>query len=707
MRQARRGSQLDALFRPRAVAVVGASRDPSKWGRKVLGYTRDAGFAGRLYGVNPAADSLGDLEGVTFVAALDEIDEPVDLALIALPASKTPTAVTDCARNGVRAAVLAAAGFGERSPAGRLLEDEVRAVTAGPGMRVVGPNSIGLFVAEAGLNLTPIRAIPKGDLALATQSGNVAIALFQEARRAGLGFSACVGVGNQSDVDFGELLSYFASDPYSRSVACYIEGLVTGRGEAFREGLRACRDAGKPVVVLKSGRSAYGAASAATHTGSLAADDRVWQAILDQGGAVRVFSTQEMIDTVAALERLPLNRGRVMVITNGGGDSVMAADALVEAGLRLAEPSPDTRAAVEELVPPDAPRVPGGNPVTLDTAGGVSDSPQLLASCVQALADDPGVDVVLISGVFGGYHDLRQEELSSVAGLLAARKAGMALIVQSAYADAGEEPLERLRAGGVPVYPTVQRLVRALAKTVLTANTSDSDLGERDPVQALTSSSPWGSQLMLTEVVDLLTDYGIRMPQIIVVTNEAEMARAAAQAGYPACVKLADAAVIHKSDVGGVRLHLGNVNQAMEAAEELWQRFPGSKLLMMPMLDAGFELIVGTSADATFGPLILAGRGGLWTEVEDDVALRIAPIDPAEARGLVLQLHCAPMLLGRRGQPPLDIEALSGLLSALSRLAVDHPDLSVEINPLLLYPSGYGVADFRAVKVRSEVASRG
>ncbi len=685
---------LDAFFRPRSLAVIGASRDPRKWGRRVLEYTRKRGFEGGLYGVNPAAPGYEGVAGVTFVSDLAEIPEPVDLVVVALPATRTPEAVASCVEAGVRGVVVAASGFGERSGAGKALEEEVLATTAKAGIRVLGPNGFGLFVDSARINLTPYDDIPSGPVALATQSGNVAIALFGEGTRAGVGFCSCVGLGNQIDVSIGEVLAYLAAEETSRIVACYVEGLRPGRGGDLQDGLAACRDAGKPVVVLKAGRSAQGATAASTHTGSLAADDRVWQAALDAADARRVASTQEMVDVLAALSTIPPSRGRVMVLTNGGGDSVMATDSLVESGLALARPRPQTMAALEALTPPDAPRVPAGNPVTLDTAGGVDEDPQLLARCVRAVAGDPNVDVVLIAGVFGGYHHLREQELACVDDLLAARTEGVTMVMQSAYADAGEEPLERLRRGGVPVYPTVQRLVGALVRTVRTVEAVEP--ATTVPDRASTGSGTPSVLLEIGATAELLARYGIALPALDVVPDRAALAGAAQRVRYPACVKLAEPAVAHKSDVGGVRLNISGPAEATRVAEELWQGFPGAPLLFMPMLEPGLELLAGTSTDPLFGPVVLVGRGGLWTELEADVALRLAPVTPAGAEEMVRRLRCSPMLLGARGQAPLDIAALAEVVSSLSRLAVDHPELSVEMNPLFLYQHGYAVADLRA-----------
>ncbi|HEX7993179.1 MAG TPA: CoA-binding protein, partial [Streptosporangiaceae bacterium] len=398
---ARARTSLDHMFRPKVIAVVGASRDPAKWGRRVLEYTGRGGFGGALYGVNPSVADL-NVPGVRTVPALSDIDQPIDLAVLARPASATAELLEECAASGVRSVLITAAGFGELG--GEHLASEQRMVARAreAGIRLLGPNTFGMFVADSRVNLTPREHIPRGSVAMLSQSGNVVVGMYEQARQAGIGFSACVGVGNQVDVGLGELLTYFASDPGSDAAAVYVEGL-RGSGAEFRAGLAACRAAGKPVVVLKAGRSRHAASAVATHTGALASDERVWHAVLADAGAIQVGSTRDLVDTLAVACSVGRHGGRAMVITDGGGDSVMAIDWLTASGLSMATLSAKTRAALDDLIPAAAPRAEGRNPVTLDTAGGVEDDPMLLARCARLAAEDDGVDVIVAGGLFGGY----------------------------------------------------------------------------------------------------------------------------------------------------------------------------------------------------------------------------------------------------------------------------------------------------------------
>ena len=687
--QARAG--LDTMFRPGVIAVVGASRDPAKWGRRILEYTGRAGFSGTMYGVNPGVADL-DLPRVKTVASLSDIGPPIDLAVLARPASATAELLDECAALGVKSVLVTAAGFGELGGEHLAAEQRMVARAREAGIRLLGPNTFGMFIAASRVNLTPREHIPPGSVAMLSQSGNVVVGMYEQARQAGIGFSACVGVGNQVDVGLGELLAYFADDPASGAIAVYVEGL-RGSGAEFRAGLAACRAAGKPVVVLKSGRSGHAASAVATHTGALASDERVWHAVLADAGAIQVESTQDLVDTLAVACSVGRHRGRAMVLTDGGGDSVMAIDWLTASGLSLAALSAQTRAGLDELIPAAAPRVEGRNPVTLDTAGGVEDDPMLLARCARLAADDESVDLIVVGGLFGGYPKMLAGELACAAELIKLHQSGHPVVLQSAFALSDAEPLGRLKRAGIGVLPTIDRVARALSRTLVPCTSAD---GVRAGVVGQSAPAPGPVVLPITESSELLRQSGIDIPPISVVRTPQELAVIAATASYPACVKVADTAVAHKSDVGGVLLNLADATEVRTAAERLWARFPDSPLLVMPSLPGGTELLVGTGSDPLFGPFVVVGKGGIWAETDADLAILMAPVDAEAARRALLSLRCAPTFTGRRGRPAIDLTAMAELIVAMSRLAAEHPELSVESNPVIAYSNGYAVADIRA-----------
>jgi acetate---CoA ligase (ADP-forming) len=678
---------LDCLFDPHVIAVVGASRDPAKWGRRILEYTGRAGFGGALYGVNPAVADL-NLPRVKTVAALADIGQPIDLAVLARPAAAVPELLDECAALGVKSILITAAGFGELG--GEHLEAERRMVARArdAGIRLLGPNTFGMFVAASGVNLTPREHIPPGSVAMLSQSGNVVVGMYEQARQAGFGFSACVGVGNQVDVGLGELLAYFADDPASAVIAVYVEGLRSS-GAEFRAGLTACREAGKIVAVLKAGRSGQAASAVATHTGALASDERVWEAVLAESGAILVESTQDLADALAIACSVGRHRGRAMVITDGGGDSVLAIDWLTASGLSMAVLSAETRSGLEKLIPAAAPRVEACNPVTLDTAGGVEDDPILLARCARLAAMDEGVDLIVVGGLFGGYPKMLDRELACAAELIDLHNSGHPVVVQSAFALSDAEPISRLRESGITVLPTVDRVAIALSRTLLPPDPRASTAGA-------SARAPGPAVLPVTDSADALRLVGIDVPPISVVRTPRDLAVAAAAASYPACVKIADTAVAHKSDVGGVFLNLADATEVEAAADRLWARFPGSPLLVMPSLAGGPEFLVGTGSDPLFGPFVVVGKGGIWAETDPDLAILMAPVDERAARRALLSLRFAPTFTGGRGRPGIDISAMARLIVAMSRLAIQHPELSVEVNPVIAYPDGYAVADVRA-----------
>lgn len=678
---------LDALFHPRVVAVVGVSRMSVKWGNRILQHTLDAGFTGRIYGVNPSAGSGDEVAGAPLVQSIGEIPGRIDLAVLAVRRDLAEQTMREVARVGAGVAVVTASGFGELGAEGLAAEARLRDIAAAAGTRLLGPNGFGVFSADDGLNLTPRSPITPGPLALASQSGNVAVALFQQAAAVRLGFSRCVGVGNQSDIGFGELLEYFASDRQTRAVGLYVEGLRADGGAGFRAGLEACRRAGKPVAVLKSGNSVVGARSVQTHTHALTSDDTVWTAVLRAHGAVRVGSTAELMDVLQAAVRVPWFSGGVAIATDGGGDTVMAVDAFADFGLPLATLTEAAQDRVHAVAPPLAPPSPGGNPVTLDTPGGVQDDPGILAGCAEAFASAPDVGAVVLGGVFGGYELQQAAELSTARALVELHLGRIPVVVQSSHVISRSEPLMLLADGGVAIYPTVQRLAAALATRHRT--TSEARVPDRTRHAAGTTVTA----LDPGELRALLRAGGIELPaQVLIGPGEGWPSEIDA-IDFPVAVKLADPAVAHKSEVDGVRLDVADKRQLGQAVEDLRRRFPASPLLVMHSYPAGLELFVGGFTDPVFGPVVLLGRGGIWTETEDDVTLCTTPVTRASILDALQKLRCHPMLAGGRGQPPLATERVADLALGVASVLKAHPTLTLDLNPVILYADGCAVVD--------------
>lgn len=679
---------LDALLEPRSVAILGLSDQRRTWGNRAIRACAQAGFRG-VYGVSPRAPLEG-FEGIEIVSGLGEIPGPVDCALVAVSNQNTLSAVEACAAHGVRAAVVVSIGFGELGGRGAELERRLAGVAGAAGMRLLGPNCIGTFRARSGVCFMPF-VPPAGSVALVTQSGNVAAYLSLLARHYQFGLSTCVGVGNQADVSVADVLGWLAGDAETSTVALYAEGLPAGTGGRFIDGLRACADAGKPVIVLHGGETDVGSSTAGTHTGSLAGNAEMWHAVLDRHGAVRVRSVPELAEAIVAAETVPRFAGPVMVLTDGGGDSVLTVDALSRSGIPLARLSNATRQELSALLPPGSPQHDGLNPVTLDAPGGLQDDPMLLARCATAAIRDRGVRALVIVGLFGGYAAHRPAELEAAARLTELRRSGMPVLVASAYDGVDEPVISALRSGGVAVYASSEQLVSALATRVQQARWDG--LPVPGPVPAATRDRWPAAVLPIDDARRRLMEAGIPCPDMRTVGPGGDLEAACRGFAPPLCLKLDLAGLTHKSDVGGVHLGL-DPGGVRETAAGLWSKYPQATLVVMPTFRSGFEMLVGITWDEIFGPAVVVGRGGIWAEVERDVAVIVQPASRAEYLRAVSRLRCYPMIAGARGQPPLDTEALTDLLEAMGRLAARSGHVTVDLNPVILYEHGLAIVDF-------------
>jgi acetyltransferase len=686
------GERLDALFRPDTLAVVGASTDPAKWGHRLMRHTLDLGYSGNLWAVNPRHPV--HIPGSRYAASIADVPEDIDLAIAAVPRSAALDVVRQCAEHDVRNLVLPASGFGEMGSEGAGLENEILTIARDAGMRVLGPNCFGLFSASGAFNATPFAPIPRGDIALVSQSGNVAGHAFTGARRRYLGFSHVVGLGNQIDLGCADVLSWLAQDPDTQRVALYIEGLRDKDAEAFTESLQQCRAAGKSVVVIKAGASAAGRAVAMSHTGSLATEDKVWDQILKAAGAIRVHSISDMLGVLAlaALDK-PAHR-RVMMITDGGGDSIMAVDSVERHGLELTELPASVQTELDTVTPPAAPRIPGRNPVTLDPAGGVEDDPEIIPRCLLVLEGVEGVDTVVVGGLFGTYEHVRQAEIRAAAGILAIARRGLRTIVQSPAPIEHSGPLQMLQDAGIPVFDDMEHLLAALSAWL---PPPDPLRPPHRPVPRTQADPQAEVQWAPEQAYQLLSAAGAALAPQRVVALGPDLLAAGDSIGYPLCLKTANPAIVHKSDVGGVRTGIKGAGELRTAAEQMVQSTGSDRLLVMPSLAPGFELMLGARCSAQFGPVLVLGRGGIWAEVEADTATFVGDVTEAEFRESLARLRCAPMLFGGRGQSALDVASLFPLARALTRLVREHPEMTVDLNPVFLYENGYGIADLRVV----------
>lgn len=688
---------LQAFFEPRTVAVIGASRDPAKVGGSVLANLLAGGFTGRVIPVNPSADIVQGLPAVPSILA---VREPVDLAVIAVPAPAVLDALKACAAQGVAGAVILSAGFREAGPTGQAREAELRAWLRGQRLRVLGPNCLGWIRPRRRLNATfaPGMAEP-GGIAFISHSGALAVAILDWSRERRMGFSLFASLGNQADLTETDLVAAASEDEDTRVVVVYLEGVADGR--RFAETLGGVA-ATKPVVVLKAGRSVAGARAVASHTGALAGSDTAFDAALRRAGALRVPTIEELFDVARALDTQPLPRGaRVAIVTNGGGLGVVAADAAREAGLVVDPLDPDTESRLRAVLPPTASVA---NPVDLVGDADAARYSRALHALGSGAADSL---LVLLTAQ-------ATTDAAGVARAIAGATRGWPTPVLTAFVGGARvRPGARaLEDAGIPCYEFPEQAVRALAGLVRLVERRQS----RRILPCLPAPPPeatrWAAealhrgrlQLGLPDLADLLAAYGIPVLVGRVTTSVEEAVEAASSLGFPVALKLISPTLVHKSDVGGVQLDLRSPEAVRTAGRAILSRVAAERpevrvegFLVQPMARPGHELLLGGLQDPQFGPVVMVGFGGVYVEVLRDTASRLAPVDPEDALAMLDELRLAPLLRGVRGGPSVDRESLAAVLSRFSVLVTHWPFLTeVEINPLVAGPQGAVAVDARA-----------
>jgi acetyltransferase len=691
-------TSLLSFFRPRGVVIVGASSNPAKLGYGVARNLVNSGYDGAIHFVS---QKTGNLFGRPIYTSLEQIPDPVDLAVLIVPAPSVLEALQACVRRGIHAAVIVSSGFREAGPQGAALEAEVLRLAKESQIRIIGPNCIGLLDTNLPLDTTflPPPMPTAGDVAFISQSGAICAAIIDWARGQGFGFSRLISLGNQADVNETDMLSAVAEDEHTRVLTLYIESVSDGQRFIEKASEVARR---KPVVALKVGRFAAGQRAAASHTGALAGQDAAYEAAFRKAGVFRAATSEEMFDWASALACCPLPQGRRMaVLTNAGGPGVIAADALEIHGLQLAELIPETRAAIAALLPPAAGL---HNPIDMLASA----SPEQFAACLRLLLDDPGVDGAM---VILPHPPMYPAE--SVAGAL------IPLIHASpkpvVVALMGEQLIQkaamRFRAARVPEYRFPERAASALAvlaeraKFLGRMDTGPVPLLDVDQAaaHAALADAPGGRFLDPEPTTRLMAAYGIPTVPVKLARTEAEAAKISSELGFPSVIKVASPDIPHKSDVGGVLLGI----TAPEAATEAFRIVTGRARLAKPdakiegvyiqrQLSDGQEVIVGASRDAQFGALMMFGSGGVEVEGLKDVAFALAPLTSAEAEDMLRRTWAGRKLAGFRSIAPADAEAVKDVLARLSQLAHDFPEIAeIEINPLRVLAKGAVALDVR------------
>ncbi|MFJ7966652.1 acetate--CoA ligase family protein [Streptomyces sp. NPDC096324] len=681
------GRDLSALFDPISVAVVGASDDPAKYGHAIAAQAVRANGRRPVHLVNRRG---GTVLGRTAAPSLSAIGEPVDLAVVCVPAAGFEAAVDEALECGARAIVAITAGFAETGAAGRARQQAVAERVRAAGAVMVGPNCLGIADNTTDLFLASDTFTP-GGVALLSQSGNLALELQLRFAPHGLGFSRFVSLGNQADVTLVDLLADCARHEDTRAIAVYAEDFADGR--AFAE---AAAVAGKPVVLLTAGRGDASARSAQSHTGALTTSADVVTAACRDAGVELVATPRELTVVLAASAGPRRGAGRrVAVLTDGGGHGVIAADAVEAAGLSVPEIGAPARERLREVLWEQSAVA---NPV--DLAGMGEQDPGSYAATVEALLAAEEVDAVLMTGYFGGYAASEgglggggtalADGEREAARLIAARHSASAkpLVVQSMYP--GSPSCRTLAAAGIPVFDATEDAARALAATVA---------GRPAPgIVPLPLPAAPMEETGYTRIRAALEAAGLAFPAAREVHDESELL--AAVAGFPGPYVLKALHLLHKSDAGGVALGLAGTDEVLAAFREMHARLgaPAYSVEAMADLSDGIELIVGVNRDPRFGPVAMVGLGGVLAESLRDVAFTLAPVTAGRALDLLRGLRTAALLDGVRGRPPVDVAAAAAAIETITAFAAAHPEIAeLEVNPLLVGPRGALALDSRAV----------
>jgi len=697
---------LKRIFEARSIAVIGASTREGSVGHDIFLNLITGGYCGILYGVNPKG---GSICGIKLYPSISDVPEPVELAIVIVPSHLVPGTVEECAKQGVRGAVVITAGFKEIGPEGERLEDELKKVIHRTGISLVGPNCLGIINTsqQVQINASFARKMPKqGNIAFLSQSGALCTAVLDFAQGRNIGFSKFVSFGNKADVTEVNILQYLAQDAETHVVLMYLEDIADGAGfiQVARE-LTGDAESRKPILAIKAGRTHQGAQAAASHTGSLAGTEEAYDAVFAQSGILRVESIEELFDYAICFSSEPLPQGnRVAIITNAGGPGILTTDAAIRNGLELAVLSPETIAQLQKCLPPTANTK---NPI--DVIGDARHD--RYEAAIECVLKDPGVDGLIIiltpqsmtdiveiaQAVVQGAHDRKKPILCSFMGLVDVSRG-----------------VHILEANHIPNYTFPEAAARSLAAMVKYSNWVGRRRSkvvhyevDQDRAKTIISNVRQSGRTEVTEPegLGILKAYGFPVLEHALARSAPEARQAAERMRGPFAIKIVSPDILHKSDVGGVKL---NVTAAVMEAEysqfvdTIQLKRPQAELrgvLIEPMAErGGREVILGMKRDPVFGPLLMFGFGGVFVEVFKDVSFRVAPLREASAEKMVRAIKGYKLLKGFRGEAPFDIPALKEYLMRLSQLALELPEIEeLDINPLIVYPEGQGclVADTR------------
>ena len=703
---------LERVFNPRSIAIIGASEVPGKASERRTRSLIEGGYAGDIYLINP---KRSELFGRRAYKTITDVNCEVDLVMIVIPPRFVVSAVVDSVKMGAKGIIIITAGLGETGEAGKEIEANIINEAAETGTYIIGPNCSGIFNASSNINMLGIPTVNKGPVSVLAQSGNVIDSLTHFAKLRGGGFNKIINIGNAIGVQLHEYVEYLKDDPDTKVIVTYLEGIKEGNDliRVARETVKK-----KPIIALKVGQSGAGKRAAASHTGSLAGDDTIVDAAFRQAGIIRVHNADELFDTATVFATCPMPKGsRLAIMSEGGGDNSIAADNAEKYGMTVPVLSKETQ---ERIRPFLLEGMPAHNPI--DYGGTAEENPHMITECAKVCLEDDQVDGLLITGFFGGFYDiiaphiaeLEQQTARDLVELV--KQYQKPLMVNTSYARDLIPSLDILKEAGIPVIESSDRaayLMSALMRysmnqqRISRMNIPTTEIQERDSIKNLFKKirNEGRRNLLETESRQVLQDYGILLPEAVLVKTPDEAAAEANRLSYPLAMKVVSADIVHKSDAGGIRLNLKGDREVKDSfraiirnAEKVTQKENILGTLISPMAAPGQECIIGMVRDSQFGPVIMFGLGGIFVEVLKDVSFRVAPLAAEDIDDMIEEVKGYKILSGIRGEKAKDIDAVKGIIEKLSQIAVDHPEIQeIDLNPVIVHDTGASIVDSRMI----------
>ncbi|MEM2856037.1 MAG: acetate--CoA ligase family protein [Candidatus Nitrosocaldaceae archaeon] len=688
------------FMNPKSIAVIGASEKSGSIGKAIITNIKN-GYKGKIFPITPSSDTVF---GIKAYKSVLDVDEKIDLAVIATPSKIVPMVLEECGKKGIKGAIIITAGFKEIGGEGEILQEQIKEIGKRYGIRIIGPNCLGVMnlSPDTMMNSTFLKVTPKsGNIALVSQSGAICAALVEDAIAQDIGFSAVVSIGNKVDFDECDILEMLMESKETKVIVMYLEEIMDGK-----RFVNVCKKITKelkiPVLVLKSGRTPEGAKAAMSHTGALMGSDEIYDAILRQAGAIRVDGMQELFDYATAFAKMPLPQDGVVIVTNAGGPGIIATDYLSLHSLKLADIS-DIRSKIEEVIPSyGSPR----NPVDIVGDADYTRFKKVLSlvlnhknvgSCIVMCTPSATLDY---NGLANVITDMKSTNKTIVASLM-----GLA---------EGSENKKIMAEGGIPHYMYVELAIKALKRMYDYRRWLEEDddiINPKNVSKEAVKSIIDGAKregranLLEEEGYEILKAYGLPIPSRRVVNNEEDAVIAAKDIGYPLVLKIVSPDIIHKSDAGAVKVNLRDEREVREAYNTIISNVkrynPNARItgiLVEEMVKNGKEVIIGAKKDPKFGPIVMFGLGGIYVEVLKDVTFRLAPIGNKEARRMINEIKMSKLLDGVRGEKPSDKIKLAECIERLSQLVNDFPEISeIDMNPVMVLEEGKGckVVDVR------------